>query len=293
MSARRPKARLTLQQHQDALNDALNGHARPNDHLDQSDVYMVFCALIDSAEMVNYLRASIAELEAAFASEKSLHEKTIAERNTAEDHLRKCRARCERMRTMEGLPLDECAARQLHAEQERDAAKAGAERLKAELAAEENNCPYPDFSCGTFAAERGIELRPAGGPTYTTTSDHWQGILRDLEAAKAGEARAVEALRKVHFAASYVAEECNEDDWTVDQQAMLDLHEALDAVDVEEPEPALDWLAQREREAVVAELRDWAERWWESFSDFSAGDFNQRIAAVTTQQPTACPREEK
>jgi hypothetical protein len=64
MSARRPKARLTLQQHQDALNDALNGHARPNDHLDQSDVYMVFCALIDSAEMVNYLRASIAELEA-------------------------------------------------------------------------------------------------------------------------------------------------------------------------------------------------------------------------------------
>jgi hypothetical protein len=64
MSARRPKARLTLQQHQDALNYAFNGHARPNDHLEQPDVYMVFCALIDSAEMVNALRARIAELEA-------------------------------------------------------------------------------------------------------------------------------------------------------------------------------------------------------------------------------------
>jgi hypothetical protein len=114
----------------------------------------------------------------------------------------------------------------------------------------------------------------------------------ERDAAKAGEARAVEALRKLQSAASYVAEECNEDDWTVDQQAMLDLHEALDAVDVEEPQPALDWLAQREREAVVAELRDWAERWWESHSDFSAGDFKQRIAALTNQQPTACPRSE-
>jgi len=66
-------------------------------------------------------------------------------------------------------------------------------------------------------------------------------ILRleaERDAARAGEARAVEALRKLHSAASYVAEECNEDDWTVDPQAMLDLHEALDAIDVEEPQPA-------------------------------------------------------
>ena len=75
----------------------------------------------------------------------------------------------------------------------------------------------------------------------------------DRDAARAGEARAVEALRKLHSAASYVAEECNEDDWTVDQQAMLNLHEALDAVDVEDPQPALDWLDQREREAAARE----------------------------------------
>jgi hypothetical protein len=156
----------------------------------------------------------------------------------------------------------------------------------------------------------------------------------ERDAARAGEARAVEALRKLHSAASYVAEECNEDDWTVDQQAMLNLHEALDAVDVEEPQPALDWLDQRERKAVEAERWDNTDvvrtmgphfcdfffggpgaadflqqqlaaamatgerraaagtgpgrRW----TDCLAGDFNQRIAALTKQQPAACFRSE-
>jgi hypothetical protein len=168
---------------------------------------------------------------------------------------------------------------------ERDVAKAEAAKLKAELAAEENNCPYPDFSCGTFAAERGIELRPAGGPTYTTTSDHWQGILRDLDAARAGEARAVEAIKAL-------LTELHEFDFEIDGSVEFfdSVQQCRDATD--NTQPAIDWLAQREREAVVAELRDWAERWWESHSDFSAGDFNQRIAALRNQQPTACSRSE-
>jgi predicted HicB family RNase H-like nuclease len=124
--------------------------------------------------------------------------------------------------------------------------------------------------------------------------------IADLEAerdaAKAGEARAVEALRKLNISARLAANYADDlkdpdDAWT--EIAVLigevrGIREVLDSA-----QPALAWLAQREREAVVAELRDWAERWWESYSDFSAGDFNQRIAAVTTQQPTACPREEK
>lgn len=56
-----------------------------------------------------------------------------AERNTAEEMLRGCRVRCERMRSMEGMPLDECAARQLHAEQERDAARGTAAGLREAL----------------------------------------------------------------------------------------------------------------------------------------------------------------
>jgi hypothetical protein len=121
----------------------------------------------------------------------------------------------------------------------------------------------------------------------------------ERDAAKAGEARAVEALRTIRgediqpdadgliedltccYCDGNSAEGCDED------CPRFIAYEALDG-----SQPALDWLAQREREAVVAELRDWAERWWESHSDFSAGDFNQRIAALTNQQPTACSRSE-
>jgi hypothetical protein len=115
--------------------------------------------------------------------------------------------------------------------------------------------------------------------------------IADLEAERdadrAGEARAVEALKVAYEAAEdwHGSVEWEGREYT---QAVLD---ACDAV-LADSQPALDWLAQREREAVVAELREWAERWWESHSDFSAGDFNQRIAALTNQQPTACSRSE-
>jgi len=127
--------------------------------------------------------------------------------------------------------------------QERDAAKAEAERLKAELAAEENNCPYPDFSCGTFAAERGIELRPAGGPTYTTTIDHWQGILRDLDAARAGESRAVEALK--HIVEMAYAETSSESSEGRLMRFCYAARDTAERVIESSPQPVLAWLAQR------------------------------------------------
>jgi hypothetical protein len=119
----------------------------------------------------------------------------------------------------------------------------------------------------------------------------------ERDAAKAGAAWAVEALKQVREELETIAagkEEEVRNDFSSGEShgwGMAYLH-VCRIIGNAATQPALDWLAQREREAVVAELRDWAERWWESHSDFSAGDFNQRIAALTNQQPTACPRSE-
>jgi hypothetical protein len=194
---------------------------------------------------------------------------------------------------------------------ERDAAKAEAEKLKAELAAEENNCPFPDFSCGTFAAERGIELRPAGGPTYTTTSDHWQGILRDLDAARAGEARAVEgarnaraweartarlykrAIKALRYMQQYQTEKGTGTALSI-LVAMEDIDDVLNLAKKEigrHVDESLAWLAQREREAAARELEGLMKNEWiESFQ--LKASIHARIAALTNQQPTACPRSE-
>lgn len=113
------------------------------------------------------LLAVEAERDAArteLASEKSLHDTTISERNTAEAHLRDCRARCERMRTMEGLPLDECAARQLHAEAQRDAAQAG-QRRACEVIQNllDSAYPHPVEHLGMFKAWREARTFLEGG----------------------------------------------------------------------------------------------------------------------------------
>jgi hypothetical protein len=249
MSARRPKARLTLQQHQDALNYAFTGYSRPNDHLDQSDVYMVFCALIDSAEMVSYLRDRIAELEA-----------------------------------------------------ERDAAKAGEENLKRKWQIEE--CAH----CGE---------RPGGhqGTIWCAECFEWwvreseqeciTQLRTDLDATRAGEARAVEALRKIAQNATTEVQGVNGVPGT---EAMLcclcgqvDGHNdgcpAL-AFGELDSQPALDWLAQREREAAVAELRGLWSGWVQNdLYRSGVGEvwryIRDRAAALATQQPTACFREEK
>jgi septal ring factor EnvC (AmiA/AmiB activator) len=80
------------------------------------------------------LRASLHDLEKRHEETKLALEVAQRERDTAEQMLRDCRARCERMKTMEGLSIDECAARQLWAEQSRDAALAQAAGLRGRVA---------------------------------------------------------------------------------------------------------------------------------------------------------------
>jgi hypothetical protein len=103
MSTRQPKARLTLQQHQDALNYAFDVHARPSDPLEQTKVFLACCALMDSAEMVSYLRARIAELES---------------------HL-------EELQHTQKVERDAALLMVHEANRERDAAKAEAEKYRA------------------------------------------------------------------------------------------------------------------------------------------------------------------
>lgn len=182
--------------------------------------------------------------------------------------------------------LEALRARCAELEGERDAAK-------AELAAEENNCPYPDFSCGTFAAERGIELRPASGPTYATTVDHWRGILRDLDAARAGEARAVEALKGVAEKARWILlDQCVKrghdprsaiGDWSLNVGDYL-RDEIEGMAFMLDAQPALAWLAQQRREAAAEELERMCveneERFGTHFMEMTTDSLRDRAAAL-------------
>jgi hypothetical protein len=123
----------------------------------------------------------------------------------------------------------------------------------------------------------------------------------ERDAAKAGAARAVEALRKIRgediqpdadgliedvtccYCEGNSAEGCDED------CPRFIAYEALDG-----SQPALDWLAQREREAIVRELTQLGPLGSRNPELFMVpwSEIKRRIAALTTQQPTACSRSE-
>jgi len=120
--------------------------------------------------------------------------------------------------------------------------------------------------------------------------------IADLEAetteAKAWKARAVEALTQGRVLAQKVVGETWDlaGSFTDKEQALFDWLEDLDWPRY--PTPALDWLAQREREAAARELEQLMEsEWkWEEFE--LKASIHARIADLRDEQHTACFRNE-
>jgi hypothetical protein len=114
--------------------------------------------------------------------------------------------------------------------------------------------------------------------------------IADLEAERdadrAGEARAVEALKVAYEAAEdwHGSVEWEGREYT---QAVLD---ACDAV-LADSQPALDWLAQREREAAARELRLLADG-CATVNPVLSWQLRACADGLTDQQPTACSRSE-
>jgi hypothetical protein len=117
----------------------------------------------------------------------------------------------------------------------------------------------------------------------------------ERDAAKAEAARAVEALRTIAEGAQTVVPDVGDlcclcgqlDDHNTGYPALM-FDECADQ------QPALDWLARREREAVVRELNQLGPLGSSNQELFMVpwSEIKQRIAAITTQQPSACPRSE-
>jgi hypothetical protein len=126
--------------------------------------------------------------------------------------------------------------------------------------------------------------------------DQYRARIAELEAettqAKAVEARAVEALTQGRVLAQEVVGETWDlaGSFTDKEQALFDWVEDLDWPRY--PTPALDWLAQREREAVVRELEQLMEsEWkWEEFE--LQASIHARLADLRNQQFAACSRNE-
>jgi len=121
----------------------------------------------------------------------------------------------------------------------------------------------------------------------------------ERDAAKAGEARAVEALKGVAEAGWLpdMEEVIHSVDCTCDFCDQNRLLETIEQILPDDTQPALDWLAQREREAAEAELRGLWSGWVKNdLYRYDVGEvwryIRDRAAALTNQQPTACPRSE-
>jgi hypothetical protein len=124
----------------------------------------------------------------------------------------------------------------------------------------------------------------------------------ERDAAKAEAARAVEALERIRQDLELIAagkEEEVRNDFSSGEShgwGMAYLH-VCRIIGNAATQPALAWLAQREREAAARELRGLWSGW--AKNDLYRSDVGEvwryirdRAAALTNQQPTACPRSE-
>jgi chromosome segregation ATPase len=133
-------------------------------------------------------------------------------------------------------------------------------------------------------AQRGAEI-------VADTERRLESRIADLEAerdaARAGEARAVEAIKGL-------LNQLHEFDFEIDGSVEFfdSVQQCRDATD--NTQPALDWLAQQRREAAARELNQLGPLGSSKQEVFMVpwSEIKQRIAALANQQPTACPRSE-
>ena len=106
----------------------------------------------------------------------------------------------------------------------------------------------------------------------------------ERDAAKAGEARAVEAIKGL-------LNELHEFDFEIDGSVEFfdSVQQCRDATD--NTQPAIDWLAQREREAAARELRLLADG-CATVNPVLSWQLRACADGLTDQQPTACSRSE-
>jgi pyruvate/2-oxoglutarate dehydrogenase complex dihydrolipoamide acyltransferase (E2) component len=136
--------------------------------------------------------------------------------------------------------------------------------------------------------DEALPERDAAKAEAEAAAEETRRLFNGMLEARAGEARAVEALRKI-------AEDADahlNDNVLIGNSTRWRLKTIRACAEDATAQPALHWLAQREREAAARELEALMEsEWkWEEFG--LKASINARIAALTTQQPTACPRSE-
>jgi hypothetical protein len=181
-------------------------------------------------------------------------------------------------------------------EAELDAAKAGEEALRRKWQREE--CAHcgerPEGHNGTMWCAECFEWWVRESEQECITQ-----LRADLEAARAGEARAVEALKRIREELETIAagkEEEVRNDFSSGEShgwGSAYLH-VCRIIGNAATQPAIDWLAQREREAAARELNQLGPLGSSKQEVFMVpwSEIKQRIAALANQQPTACPRSE-
>jgi hypothetical protein len=275
---------------------------------DQYEIQLLCHGYLDRVADNHNLRARIADLEAE--RDAALNRAREA-RETAENYLGHCDAACKQLEVVEAerdnavrytelliqerdnaksKELEVLRLRIAEVEGERDAAKAGEENLKRKWQIEE--CAH----CGE---------RPGGhqGTIWCAECFEWwvresekeyiDQLRADLDAARAGEARAVEALEAARERCDWWhADDCP---WDGPRNTCTCEYRQLVqevALILSSAQPAFDWLAQREREAAARELEGLMEsEWrWEEFG--LKASIHARIADLRDEHHTACARSE-
>jgi hypothetical protein len=131
--------------------------------------------------------------------------------------------------------------------------------------------------------------------------DRYRTRIAELEAerdaAMAGEARAVEALEAEQRAAHWrnLARITDKHEDALEAGRLSEIAQRLRhgiVLVLTNTQPALDWLAEREREAAARELEGLVEREWKWEEFELKASIYARIADLRDEQHTACSRSE-